>query len=540
VQLVPHVRAAAFASDGAALAVAARRLVQVRALDAGATSFGFRVTSPVRALAIAGHGARVGVATLDGRIVVRGRRGETVVRAPSVQTAVALDADGRVLAGAAGRRVTVWRDGRHAVSIDTGSDVADVALAPDGSVVATAGTDGAVRVWNVPAGTLATIAITPAQLTRVAFNRDGTALATGGTDGVTRVFARSGRPVAVLARHAEAVSALAFSPTSRLAVTGSRLGGARIWDPGIAPDLRVVARPPGCCSAFAAQPGATAVGTQTATLLLRDGRPEVTYPTGPVTALAVDGGTLLTGEHGGRVLRWSSPGARRTLVSFGEPVSAIAARGATVAASSRDGRVVVRSAGRTLRFREAAAVAGLAISPDGLRLATADADDTARVHDLRTGRVLLVLRGHTKPVTAVAFSPDGTKIATSSFDHDVRLWDAASGHPEQVLRAQFAVVRDVAFSPDGRWVVSSGPTTAALFRSDTGERLAYLRGPAAALVGAAFVSARRVIAASLDGTVRSYRCGVCGGLDELLRLADARIHATGGRLTAAERRSLVR
>lgn len=38
-----------------------------------------------------------------------------------------------------------------------------------------------------------------------------------------------------------------------------------------------------------------------------------------------------------------------------------------------------------------------------------------------------VLRGHTGPVVAVAFSQDGTRILTGSADNTARLWDAATG-----------------------------------------------------------------------------------------------------------------
>jgi hypothetical protein len=39
-----------------------------------------------------------------------------------------------------------------------------------------------------------------------------------------------------------------------------------------------------------------------------------------------------------------------------------------------------------------------------------------------------------------------------------------------------------------------------------------------------------------NGTVRRAACAACGTLDELLRLADARLAATGGALTDEQRR----
>jgi U4/U6 small nuclear ribonucleoprotein PRP4 len=47
----------------------------------------------------------------------------------------------------------------------------------------------------------------------------------------------------------------------------------------------------------------------------------------------------------------------------------------------------------------------------------------ARVWDLRSGRDLLTLAGHVKPVVCVDFSPDGYHMVTGSDDHTVRVWD---------------------------------------------------------------------------------------------------------------------
>src|SRR5204863_4355382 len=104
-----------------------------------------RVHSPVRALAIGGRGDRVAVATLDARVLVRGASGVVLdARARAVQTSLALDEGGRTVAGGAGHAVTVWRVGVRATRIDTGTDVNRVALSPDGTLVAAAGSDGGV------------------------------------------------------------------------------------------------------------------------------------------------------------------------------------------------------------------------------------------------------------------------------------------------------------------------------------------------------------------------------------------------------------
>ena len=67
-----------------------------------------------------------------------------------------------------------------------------------------------------------------------------------------------------------------------------------------------------------------------------------------------------------------------------------------------------------------------AFSPDGARILTASADNTAKLWDAASGN-LIASFAHQGTVKAVAFSPDGARILTGSADKTAKLWDAASG-----------------------------------------------------------------------------------------------------------------
>ena len=69
----------------------------------------------------------------------------------------------------------------------------------------------------------------------------------------------------------------------------------------------------------------------------------------------------------------------------------------------------------------------MAWSPDGERLATGSADQTAKVWGAASGQELLSLRGYNYFVTSVAWSPDGKRLATVSWDKTAKVWEAASG-----------------------------------------------------------------------------------------------------------------
>src|SRR5262249_4422411 len=147
----------------------------------------------------------------------------------------------------------------------------------------------------------------------------------------------------------------------------------------------------------------------------------------------------------------------------------------------------------------------------------------------RTGSAEHVLKGHRSVVTSVAFSPDGKLVLTAGRDGDARLWSAATGAPRPPMRWHFGEVSDASFSPDGNWIVTAGPATAQIWR--TGSQTPLFRfglgGHTRPLTSAVFDPGSRVVlTAGRDGTVRTYRCSVCGGIGELVPLAKARLAET--------------
>jgi len=111
-------------------------------------------------------------------------------------------------------------------------------------------------------------------------------------------------------------------------------------------------------------------------------------------------------------------------------------------------------------------VLAASFSPDGRKLITGNADNTARLFDVDQksatyGKLLLTLRGHAGWLRAASFSPDGGRVLTGSDDKTVRLWEADSKSAN--FGAQIAFVEAgqpitaADFSPDGsRLALSAG------------------------------------------------------------------------------------
>jgi WD40 repeat protein len=100
---------------------------------------------------------------------------------------------------------------------------------------------------------------------------------------------------------------------------------------------------------------------------------------------------------------------------------------------------------------------------DELRVTTAG-DTSIRVWTLEAPKMPdLQLAGHAGKVTAIAYSPDGKFFLTSSADQSARLWDTATG---KVVREfgdgrPLGEVRSARFSPDGTKVVTAAANRSA-------------------------------------------------------------------------------
>jgi WD40 repeat protein len=250
---------------------------------------------------------------------------------------------------------------------------------------------------------------------------------------------------------------------------------------------------------------------------------------------AKSGLLMVTDASATRIYRARDGVLRATLES---PVPLTAASfsqdGRLVAGGSADGVAGIWNATtgkliHPLRGHKARVVAA-SFGPGDTRVVTASEDSTARLWNARTGGQEHVLIGHEAPLTDAHFDPTGRRVVTASRDNDARTWSVVRGTLIRTLRAHFGAVTAASYSPDGRWIVTAGPTTAGLWRASTGRLLSFLRGPSSTLTSASFSpDGRRILASSQDGTIRVYRCDVCGEQNELEILARLRLDRAHGK-----------
>ena len=141
----------------------------------------------------------------------------------------------------------------------------------------------------------------------------------------------------------------------------------------------------------------------------------------------------------------------------------------------------------------------MGLSPDGKWFALGGDDGHVRVFDWASGsspRLARLLVGHASPVIGVAFSPDGRRIATAEIARPlVRVWDFESAKTTCTATVGLNTVTCLSWSPDSRIIAVNGIGGPRLVDAHSGEMLPLLEGDNRAFDSIAFSPDGRQLAA---------------------------------------------
>ncbi|MDX2243363.1 MAG: caspase family protein [Leptolyngbyaceae cyanobacterium bins.302] len=145
----------------------------------------------------------------------------------------------------------------------------------------------------------------------------------------------------------------------------------------------------------------------------------------------------------------------------------------------------------------------LAFSPDSQQLLGVGVDKTIRLWKLDSGELQHQLTGHEALIEQAHFSPDGRKIMSASWDRTARIWDAESGQLLQTLTQQ-DVVTSAHFSPNSqRVLLTSLDSTARVVDVATGALQVILAGHRGGVLDGNFSpDGKLIVTASTDGSAR--------------------------------------
>lgn len=293
------------------------------------------------------------------------------------------------------------------------SDVGDLAFSPDGKFLASTGSEGDVKIWDLETR----------KVVREFKPRGRTA------SGGTNFSSDTGRVVESIAFHASGQWLLEAAKES------DRTGTVRLWsmeEPGKSRVLESNA--PGLRSAvFTADGKHVAYNTRTGErgihhIMVREmesGKVELDFQDDRLAATLLQYSpdlTMLASAGGTKLIVWDVK-TRKSLHDI---------QGYTKPINS------------------------LSFSPDNAILAAAGDEDAVRLWRMDDGKRVREIKCEQEGINEVAFSPSGKTLATAGNDRSVKLWNPETGRRSKTLLSHTGKVLSLAFSPDGKTLASGG------------------------------------------------------------------------------------
>lgn len=475
---------------------------------------------------ISGDGTRLAYGTEHEKIRIVDVKSKALVSEfayDGLPTSLNFSFDGkRLVTLSTGGKIHVWdvSSGRALLAITNDNRFGSVVFSPDGSKLLFANGAGrgrsvadqggapnhGVMIFDIATLRRTALLTHPAKVFRAVMSEDGRIIATAGEDRKVRVFdAIAGRLLHELPAQPKGILDIALSRDGSHVISGSEDGAARLWrtDTGALVHKFVLQADGWLWSVGVAADGRhvlTSTGDELAAWSIETGRQswsvkthvkELPVPaTDTEAAFALDqsGATLATAHIDNSLRIWSLHPLEAQVVDTGcgKAPRLHAARNASVIATfcKESGAVQIWD-GATRR--QVSALGGLigqsddiALAPDGATLAVSTEADGLRLIEPRSGRSILT-EARKGQGARISFSPGSANFAIGLDDGSIRLWKRASGTwaaEAHIIQAGSKAIACMAFSPGGDRLLSVAVNGASqVWNAQTGAEIAPLLLP---------------------------------------------------------------
>jgi WD40 repeat protein len=361
---------------------------------------------------------------------------------------------------AAGKAIVHAEDLPPEIALQVGHQgpIYDVEFNPQQQMIASAGLDHAVVLWDSVTGLqLRRLAGHTAAITSLAFSSDGKTLASASFDKTVRVWdVASGGAIATLNGHSDEVLSVAFSPNGRRLVTGSLDRTIGLWDVGTGRELRtfqghtaavarVVFSPDGRTVASAGLDKTIRIWNADSGALLRTlagGQQVVTVAYSP------DQRVLVSGSIFGTIKFWD--------VATGSLIRTLE-RSSTLDVPIEKQPFLLDSIAFSPDGSTLALSVGYILTVDGFLVSVSDIPGAVKILDAHSGRLLRTIETNKGvPLRGVSFNKGGTWLASGVNDGSIRIWNISSGKDVRTLRGEMSPVEGISFTPGDQALITTG------------------------------------------------------------------------------------
>jgi WD40 repeat protein len=418
------VQALAFGKDANTLASAgADRSVILWDIKAGTPKvLPAEHTAVVKALAFSDDGKTLASAGADSTLViwdaVKGAKRQSIKTAYQAIAGLTMSPDGKTLCSAgvevrSGEEHGILRfwnagDGKEMHKpIAHGAGILAVAFAPDGKTVASGGKDRVIRSFNIETGKETRKWIGHlAYVTALAYARDGSALVAGDLNQTVKIWnPEQSSGAEVIAAHNDGVLSLALDRQNALLASGGRDGSVKLWDAKTGKHVKDLPAHAGAVMSLAFSHHKAADKAKDKRLLAVGTRNDKNE--GEIKVWQIDFDAK-TGYEA------------KALHSFKEHTKGVTC---------------------------------LAFSPNDEKpdlLISGSADQTVKLWNTETGKLVISHHGHKDEVRCVAFLNDGKRFASGGKDANVCLFDVDGKNIRTLSDLHANAIDAIALYPDHR------------------------------------------------------------------------------------------
>jgi WD40 repeat protein len=516
---LPPSTAAAISPDGQWMAIGNNNSIQLRQPDeklikslsghtAAITSLAFNAQSQLLASASADRTAKIWQLNKGTAVTLKGHTA-------AVQQ-VAFSPEGWVATASSDGTVKLWNaSGQLLQTIAVGTPLTGVAFSPNGKTLA-ASTDSKIELWRIANGQAQPsqrLAIN--QPTSLTFSADGQTLAATAADQTLHCWKRdrtggfAPNPVRSIA-HAS-ISRIAFTPNGKTLAAISPENTIQLWDRegNLIRTFQGLAQP---VTDLTFNPDGHTLMTSSNdhTRLWQLQNPAIATLNAQAQQVAYrSDGQLIASVGQGAVIRlWSPNGMSQGILqnpgATGESIgTAFSEDGKILVSATATGTVQVwqiHAKTKEYQFLKAFNTGGtgqMSLSPDGKTLATA-ANGNIQLWSLEG--TLQKTWASPQGAVPIAFSPDGQSILMGN-DRTVKLWQT-SGKLERSFAGATEAISTIAFSPDGETIAAGGDRHLYLWSRQDGSLSRSWEGHSQGIRSLKFGAGDRLVTASADQTIK--------------------------------------